>query len=177
MSKTTDNYQKYTLPIRSMTPEAMPQGHPCIPGVNKRSAGTTQMGATIVMLQPGDSGHGHIHPSHESIIFILEGYGVTYMGPDAEPTFQRAGDFLFIPKGVEHVPANLSTTKRFVALTIRADAEPNEAVELVPGYDETIAKITPKLQKQFKEGTLPVDWEKGYQGGEPFVFPWDTLEV
>ena len=47
-----------------------------------------------------------------------------------------AGDFLYIPPGVPHVPINCSDTEWARALVARTDPNEQESVELLPHLDE-----------------------------------------
>lgn len=144
--------------------EISPQGHNNIPGVNDRTASTTQLAANLVVMGPGVKAKGHIHHDHETIIFLLDGFAVTFMGPKQQPVIQRPGDFLFIPKGVEHLPANLSHTRPAVGLVCRSDPKFYESLELLPYIDEIVATLLPELQAKHEAGELPADWRKHYQG-------------
>lgn len=144
--------------------EISPQGHDNIPGVNDQTAGTTQLAANLVVMGPGVKAKGHIHHDHETIIFLLDGFAVTFMGPEQEPVIQRPGDFLFIPKGVEHLPANLSSTQPAVGLVCRSDPKFYESLELLPYIDDIVAKLLPELQAKHEAGKLPADWRQHYKG-------------
>lgn len=148
----------------AFTTEITPQGHQNIPGVNDQTAGSVQIAANLVMMPPGEKAKGHVHHDHETIIFILTGWAVTFMGPKMEPTYQKPGDFLFIPMGVEHLPANLSTTEPVVGLVCRADPKFYESLELLPHLDDIVAELLPKLQEKHDAGELPADWKEHYQG-------------
>lgn len=86
------------------------------------------------------------------------------MGSDMEPTTQGPGDFLFIPKGVEHLPANLNTTKPVVGLVCRADPKFYESLELLPHLDDIVVGLLPKLQEKHEAGELPRGWKELYNG-------------
>ena len=144
--------------------EIAPQGHSNIPGVNDHTAGTTQIAANLVVMEPGVKAKGHIHHDHETIIFLLDGFAVTFMGPKQEPVIQRPGDFLFIPKGVEHLPANLSNTQPAIGLVCRSDPKFYESLELLPHIDDIVAQLLPELQAKHEAGELPADWRKHYKG-------------
>jgi len=144
--------------------EVTPQGHLNIPGVNDRTAGTLQLAANLVIMPPGEKAVGHVHHNHETIIFILQGWSVTFLGPKQEPVVVGPGDFLFIPMGAEHLPANLSKTEPVVGLVCRSDPKFYESLELLPYIDDIAAKLLPDLQKKHEAGGLPADWKKHYNG-------------
>lgn len=47
----------------------------------------------------------------------------------------RSGDFLYIPAGVPHLPANASVTEPAVAVLARTDASEQESVVALPALD------------------------------------------
>jgi uncharacterized RmlC-like cupin family protein len=47
----------------------------------------------------------------------------------------EAGDFVYIPAGVPHLPYNLSATESCVALVARTDPNEQESVVLLPELD------------------------------------------
>ncbi|HSX27824.1 MAG TPA: cupin domain-containing protein [Candidatus Saccharimonadales bacterium] len=146
-----------------------PQGHPALPGVTNITAGCTQLAVSLVVMPPGGKANGHLHTKHESVIFVLEGHVVTFMGKELEQAVQGPGDFLFIPAGMEHLPANLSMEKRVVAVVSRADPNFNESLELRPHMDEIAAELIPALRKKHEAGELPEHWREVYD--EFFRFP------
>lgn len=145
--------------------EFTPQGHLNIPGVNDQTAGTKQIAANLVVMAPGVKAKGHVHHHHETIIFLLDGYAVTFMGPKQTPVIQRPGDFLYIPMGTEHLPANLSNTEPAIGLVCRADPKFYESLELLPYIDDIVERLLPELQAKHAAGELPADWKKHYKGG------------
>jgi len=46
-----------------------------------------------------------------------------------------AGDFLYIPANLPHLPYNLSDVESCIALVARTDANDQESVELLPDLD------------------------------------------
>jgi len=50
-----------------------------------------------------------------------------------------AGDFLYIPGNVPHLPYNLSAVESCVALVARTDSNDQESVELLPNLDRESA--------------------------------------
>jgi uncharacterized RmlC-like cupin family protein len=47
----------------------------------------------------------------------------------------RAGDFLYIPANVPHLPYNMSNTENCVAVIARTDPHEQESVVLLPDLD------------------------------------------
>lgn len=150
----------------------MRQGHPGIEGIHAGNLDTNAMAALIVAMTPGQTGHCHTHP-HESIVFYLEGFGVTIYGENCDVIPHRSGDWVLIPPGVPHLPATLSPTCGFVAYTVRANPDPTEDMHMRPDLDNAARPRIEQARKQFTSGTLPVSWawtpDRGYQGGDSFV--------
>ena len=55
-----------------------------------------------------------------------------------ESVVTRAGDFLYIPAGVPHLPVNLSQTEPCVAIVARTDPNEQESVVLLPELDHAV---------------------------------------
>ena len=47
----------------------------------------------------------------------------------------KAGDFVYIPTGMPHLPYNLSATESCVAVIARTDPNEQESVVLLPEFD------------------------------------------
>jgi histidinol-phosphate aminotransferase len=141
-------HDHWVVSTGSLPVEISPQGHLTTPGVNDRTAGTTQLAANLVTMPPGAVATGHVHHDHETIVYLLAGRAVTFMGPRLDPVVQGPGQLLFIPAGVEHLPANLSTQEPAVALVCRSDPKFYESLELLPHIDTTVAELLPGLRRQ-----------------------------
>ena len=84
----------------------------------------------IVRLPPGNRSKAHKHDGHETAIYILGGESGMWYGEKLEQHLvARAGDFLYIPANMPHLPYNLSDTESCVAVIARTD--PNEQVSVV----------------------------------------------
>jgi uncharacterized RmlC-like cupin family protein len=66
-----------------------------------------------------------------------EGELVLWFGERLEEKLvARAGDFLYIPGGVPHLPANASETAPAIAVLARTDANAQESSVALPALDE-----------------------------------------
>ena len=54
----------------------------------------------------------------------------------------KAGDFVYIPTSMPHLPYNLSATESCVAVIARTDPNEQESVVLLPEFD----RIHPQIQ-------------------------------
>jgi uncharacterized RmlC-like cupin family protein len=107
------------------------QGLSYFAGISAESAGAQKLCMHIVTIPPGASARPHYHESHESAIFVLEGYSEMRHGPNLEHVMQiRAGDFCYIPAGVPHQPYN-PTDKPVRAVIARTDPNEQESVVLL----------------------------------------------
>jgi uncharacterized RmlC-like cupin family protein len=91
----------------------------------------------LATLPPGARGRAHLHAEHESAAYVLEGSIVMWFGDQLEEQLvAHAGDFVYIPDGVPHLPANASATESAVAVLARTDAHEQESVVMLPALDE-----------------------------------------
>jgi len=151
LSRRSDRDHWVVVSTGTFPMETSPQGHLTIPGVNDRTAGTTQLAANLVMMPPGATASGHVHHDHETIVYLLNGHAVTFMGTRQDPVVQGPGEFLFIPAGVAHLPANLSTHKPVLALVCRSDPKFYESLELLPDIDTIAHDLLPQLRRRHDE--------------------------
>jgi len=143
--------------------EVRPQKYFHLPGVNEATVGSEQIAVNLVVLPPGAVAKGHIHHAHETVIFVLDGWSLTFMGPKQELAVAGPGELLFIPKDVEHLAVNLSNTKPVVGLICRSDPKLYTSLELLPHIDEAVANKIEALRAQHEAGELPKDWKKAYR--------------
>ena len=86
----------------------------------------------------GRYGLAHLHEAHESAIFVLEGEAELWWGERLEHhEVCRPGDFVFIPAGVPHLPANLRA-EPCEAVVARTDPGDQESVVLRADLDPLV---------------------------------------
>jgi uncharacterized RmlC-like cupin family protein len=113
------------------------QGVEYVTGISAESAGTQAICAHVITIPPGGRARAHLHEAHESVVYMLEGSVVTWFGHDlADYAVNGPGDLVYIPAGVPHLPVNMSTTERAVALITRTDPNEQESVVLLPELDD-----------------------------------------
>ena len=106
------------------------------PGISAESVGAQGIHLQIVTIPPGARAKAHKHDRHETAIYILSGESGMWYGKRLEMSlFARAGDFVYIPAGMPHLPYNLSTTESCVAIISRTDPNEQESVVLLPELD------------------------------------------
>ena len=109
------------------------QGHLCAPGISAETAGAQRIHMQIVRMPPGGRAKPHKHEGHESAIHILSGESGMWYGERLEQhLLARAGDFLYIPANMPHLPYNVSETESCVAVVARTDPNDQESVVLLP---------------------------------------------
>jgi uncharacterized RmlC-like cupin family protein len=106
------------------------------PGVSRRTTGSRGLCLELATLPPGARGRAHQHDGHESAAYVLEGEIVLWFGEQlAEKVVARAGDFIYIPAGVPHLPANGNTGAPAVAVLARTDPGEQESAVPLPALD------------------------------------------
>jgi uncharacterized RmlC-like cupin family protein len=109
------------------------------PGISAESAGAKGIHLQIVTLPPGARAKAHKHAAHETAIYALSGVSGMLYGEQLEHhVVVRAGDFLYIPADMPHLPYNPSTTEHCVAIIARTDPNEQESVVLLPHLDEKV---------------------------------------
>ena len=109
------------------------QGLTYFAGVSAQNVGAGHLCLHVLVLPPGARAVAHLHESHESAIYLVEGEADVWWGDDlAEHGVMRAGDFMYIPAGVPHLPANRSATQEARAVIARTDPNEQESVVLLP---------------------------------------------
>jgi uncharacterized RmlC-like cupin family protein len=113
------------------------QGLSYFAGVSAESAGARGICMHLLEIPPGGRAKPHLHEAHETAIYVLSGHAEMWYGEGlGEHLTCRAGDFLYIPAGVPHLPANASQTEPCTAVLARTDPNEQESVVLVPDPDE-----------------------------------------
>jgi len=143
--------------------EVRPQKYFHLPGVNQATVGSEQIAVNLVVLPPKAIAKGHVHRSHETVIFVLDGWSLTFMGPEHEYAVAGPGELLFIPKNVEHLAMNLSITKPVVGLICRSDSKLYTDLELLPEIDQAVAGKIDEVRALHEAGELPKGWKEQYR--------------
>ena len=105
-------------------------------GVGARTTGATSLCLELASLAPGVRGRAHRHDGHESAAYVLSGAFTLWFGERLEQrVVARAGDFLFIPAGTPHLPANESGDEPAVAVLARSDPDEQESATPLPELD------------------------------------------
>ncbi len=129
--------------IRSTGSYEGKQGHTYFEGVSAETVGAQALCMMTLTIPPGGRAKAHLHENHETAIYVLSGEGQMWYGDQLqEHLVVKAGEFLYIPAGVAHLPANNSAIEPCVAIIARTDPNEQESVTLLPELD---ALVSPSL--------------------------------
>jgi uncharacterized RmlC-like cupin family protein len=111
------------------------QGFTYAAGISAESAGARGICMVLLTIQPGDRARAHLHENHETAIYVISGESVMWYGERLEKRMTvAAGDMLYIPAGMPHLPANVSS-QPCVAVIARTDPNEQESVVLLPDLE------------------------------------------
>jgi uncharacterized RmlC-like cupin family protein len=117
------------------------QGFSYFEGIAAETVGSTGVCMHLLSIPPGGRAKAHMHENHETAIYILSGEGEMLYGDHLEQHMVvRAGEFLYIPAGVPHLPYNASETEPCVAVIARTDPNEQESVVLLPELEAALAQ-------------------------------------
>jgi len=105
-------------------------------GIAAETVGSGSICMHLLEIPPGARAKAHLHEKHETAIYMLEGEAEMLWGEELEHRMViRAGDLLYIPAGVPHLPYNPGAA---VARAVLARTDPNvmESMVLCPELDE-----------------------------------------
>jgi uncharacterized RmlC-like cupin family protein len=112
------------------------------PGISAETAGARGIHLQFVTLPPGARAKAHKHAAHETAIYVLSGVSGMWFGEQLEQHFTvKAGDFLYIPADMPHLPYNPSQTEKCLAIIARTDPNEQESVVLLPNLEKD--ELTP----------------------------------
>ena len=111
------------------------QGLSYFAGISAETVGSTGICMHLLTMPPGAKAKAHLHENHETAIYCLSGSAHTWYGDRLENhVILHAGELMYIPAGVPHLPANLSNAP-CTALIARTDPNEQESVVLLPELD------------------------------------------
>jgi uncharacterized RmlC-like cupin family protein len=137
MSETTMSHAAPTCRVvRAEAEVTGKQGHLYARGISAQSAGAQGIHLQIVRMPPGGRAKAHKHEGHETAIHVLSGESGMWYGDRLEQHLvAKAGDFLYIPANMPHLPYNLSDTESAGAVIARTDPNDQESVVLMPEFE------------------------------------------
>ena len=112
------------------------QGLSYFSGIAAETVGSTGICMHLVTFPPGARAKAHLHQNHETAIYVLSGESRMWFGEGLhEELTVRAGEFLYIPAGMPHLPTNASETEPCTAVLARTDPNEQESVVLLPEFE------------------------------------------
>jgi len=112
------------------------QGFSYFEGISRESVGAQGICMHLLTIPPGGRAKAHLHEAHETAIYMLEGVSDMYWGHAMEHHMRiEAGEILYIPAGMPHLPYNPGTTPAR-AVIARTDPHEQESVVLRPDLEK-----------------------------------------
>jgi len=122
--------------VQAGAPFVGKQGFSYAPAISAETVRSSAIHMQLLTIPPGGRAKAHKHEAHETAIYVLSGEGAMYYGDRLEHHLvSRAGDFVYIPANVPHLPYNASQTEPCVAVISRTDPNEQESVALLPELD------------------------------------------
>ncbi len=121
--------------VRPLESYAGLQGLNYFGGISAQNVGAQAICMHLLKMPPGARAKAHLHENHETAIYLITGKAAMWYGPHLEHHLEmNAGEFLYIPAGVPHLPYNPGATEA-VAVLARTDPNEQESVRLRPDLD------------------------------------------
>jgi uncharacterized RmlC-like cupin family protein len=122
--------------IRAGEPFVGKQGFTYAAAISAETVGASAIHMQLLTVPPGARAKAHKHEAHETALYVLSGEVGMYYGERLENHMvTRAGDFVYIPANMPHLPYNMSETEPATAIVSRTDPNEQESVVLVPELD------------------------------------------
>ena len=114
------------------------QGFTYLGGISAESAGAQAICMHLLEVPPGGRANAHYHASHETAIYVLDGAVEMHWGDRLQHLMvTKAGDWIYIPAGVPHLPVNRGDVMARAVLA-RTDPNEQESVVLTPELEELV---------------------------------------
>lgn len=118
--------------IKAADPSVSKQGLQNIEAISAETCHSRGLWLGIITIPPGARATPHLHEDHETAIYVLQGSGRMWYGEQLEECISfAAGDFLYIPEGMPHLPMNESASEPAIAIAARTDPNEQESVVLL----------------------------------------------
>jgi uncharacterized RmlC-like cupin family protein len=131
--------------VRAETTYDGKQGLTYFRGIAAETVGSHGICMHLLTIPPGGRAKAHLHEKHETAIYQLDGEAVTLYGDRLQHHLvSMAGDLVYIPAGVPHLPVNLSD-KPISAIITRTDPSEQESVVLLPELEGAAEKKIEEL--------------------------------
>lgn len=126
------------------------QGTNYFHGISSETTNSRQICMHMIHIPPGSRPKVHKHVSHETAIYVVSGEAYTFFGDQLQFVEKTsAGDMLFIPANVPHLPINLGT-ETAIGIVARTDPNQTESVVLLPELEEIAEKVINQLKAKIQ---------------------------
>lgn len=106
-------------------------------GIYAENTGAERICMHLLNIPPGGRAKAHLHENHETAIYVISGVAEMWYGQNLEKHMVvRAGEYLYIPAGMPHLPYNPSETEVATAVLARTDPKEQESVVLLPELEK-----------------------------------------
>jgi len=104
--------------------------------ISAESVGSQAICMHLVTIPPQTRANAHLHEDHETAIYVISGKAAMWYGENLEEHMETvAGDFVYIPPGVPHLPYNPDHETPTKAVLARTDPNEQESVIMRPDLD------------------------------------------
>ena len=122
--------------LRAGEPFVGKQGFTYAAAISAETVGALAIHMQLLTVPPGAKAKAHKHEAHETALYVLSGEVGMYYGERLElHMVNRAGDFVYIPANMPHLPYNMSQSEPARAVISRTDPNEQESVALLPALD------------------------------------------
>jgi uncharacterized RmlC-like cupin family protein len=116
------------------------QGLTYVEGISAERVGATGICMHLLTIPPGGRANAHLHEAHETAIYIISGESEMWYGEGLrEHLIVKAGELLYIPANMPHLPMNTSS-EPCVAVLARTDPHEQESVVLLPELEAAVPR-------------------------------------
>jgi uncharacterized RmlC-like cupin family protein len=124
------------------------QGLTYVRGIAAETVGAKGICMHLLTIPAGGRAKAHLHEKHETAIYVLDGEAVTLYGDRLQHhVLSKAGDLVYIPAGLPHLPVNLSGKPTSAVIT-RTDPSEQESVVLLPELEAIAEEKIAALRAQ-----------------------------
>lgn len=125
--------------LRAQESHVGKQGLEYAVGISAATAGSRGIHMQLLTMPPGGRAKAHKHEAHETAIYVLSGVSHVWHGERLEHhSVVAAGDFMYIPAEMPHLPYNPSDATPCVAVIARTDPNEQESVVLLPELEKPL---------------------------------------
>jgi uncharacterized RmlC-like cupin family protein len=122
--------------LRTGEPFVGKQGFTYAAAISADTVGAAAIHMQLLTVPPGAKAKAHKHEAHETALYVLSGEVGMHYGEKLENHMvTRAGDFVYIPANMPHLPYNMSETQPATAVVSRTDPNEQESVVMLPELD------------------------------------------